>query len=182
MGHDVVSSSRVFEGKVFSIRTDEVRDDRGKIFRVDVVEHNGAVTLVPVTPEGTLLFVKQYRHPAGRNLLELPAGTLGPHEDPHACAVRECREEIGRLPERVQPLGAVFLAPGYSTELNHIFLVSDFTTAPLPRDEDELIQVIPLGADGIRECISKGELEDAKSLAALYLALPHLGKAFQPTP
>ena len=76
MAHDVMSSRTVFQGKVFSIRTDEVRDDRGNVFRVDVVEHHGAVTLVPLTPEGTVLFVSQYRHPAGRTLLELPAGTL----------------------------------------------------------------------------------------------------------
>jgi ADP-ribose pyrophosphatase len=181
MAHDVISTRKVFQGKVFSVRSDQVRDDSGRVFQVDVVEHNGAVTLVPVTPEGTVLFVSQYRHPAGQELLELPAGTLGPGEDPRACAERECQEEIGLRPARIQLLGQVFLAPGYSSELNHIFLAADFTSEPLPQDEDESIQVVPLKASEILKRITRGDLRDAKSLAGLYLALPHIGPDFIPT-
>ena len=74
----------------------------------------------------------------------------------------------------------MFLAPGYSTERNHIFLAADFTSAPLPQDEDESIQVVALGAEAVLERLASGELQDAKSLAALYLALPLLGLSFQP--
>jgi ADP-ribose pyrophosphatase len=180
MTHDVISTRKVFQGKVFSVRSDQVRDESGGVFQVDIVEHSGAVTLVPVTPEGTILFVRQYRHPAGQELLELPAGTLAPGEDPRACAERECREEIGLRPGRIQHLGQVFLAPGYSSELNHIFLAADFTSDPLPQDEDESIQVVPLKASDITSRIARGDLRDAKSLAGLYLALPHLGQDFIP--
>ncbi len=180
MAHNVISTRTVFQGKVFSVRTDQVRDDEGNVFQVDVVEHNGAVTLVPLTPDGRILFVTQYRHPAGRALLELPAGTLAAGEDPLACAERECREEVGLRPAHIQALGQVFLAPGYSTELNHIFLASDFTPAPLPQDADESIQVIALDAETISARIASGELQDAKSLAALYLALPQLDRRFWP--
>lgn len=180
MVHDVISTRMAFQGRVFSVRSDQVRDDSGSVFQVDVVEHNGAVTLVPVTPEGAVLFVSQYRHPAGQALLELPAGTLALGEDPRACAERECQEEIGLRPAHLQQLGQVFLAPGYSTELNHIFLAADFTSEPLPQDEDESIQVVPLGANEILERIARGSLNDAKSLAGLYLALPHIGHDFIP--
>ena len=181
MTREVISTRKIFQGKVFSVRSDQVRDDSGRVFQVDVVEHSGAVTLVPITPEGTVLFVRQYRHPVGEALLELPAGTLAPGEDPHACAERECREEIGLRPGRIQHLGQVFLAPGYSTELNHIFLATDFTSDPLPQDEDESIQVVPVKSSEVLERIARGDLRDAKSLAGLYLALPHIGHDFAPT-
>ncbi len=180
MAHRVISTRTVYQGKVFTVRTDQVHDDTGGVFQIDVVEHHGAVTLVPVTPDGKVLFVSQYRHPAGKVLLELPAGTLGPDEDPRACAERECREEIGLRPARLQALGQMFLAPGYSSELNHIYLAADFTPAPLPQDEDESIQVIPLKGEDVLASIAKGDLQDAKSLAGLYLALPYLESDFLP--
>jgi ADP-ribose pyrophosphatase len=180
MTYEVVSRLEQFRGRVFTVHTDQLRDASGKVFEVDVVQHEGAVTLVPVTPEGEILFVSQYRHPAGRALLELPAGTLSRGETPEVCAERECREEIGLRPGRILPLGQVYLAPGYSSELNHIFLASDFSQAPLPQDEDESIQVIPLSAAEVLDRLSEGGLQDAKTLAALYLALPHLGPSLIP--
>ncbi|HEY43508.1 MAG TPA: NUDIX hydrolase, partial [Anaerolineae bacterium] len=92
MTYRVMYTETVFQGKVFAVRIDQIEKPSGQTMRVDVVEHHGAVVLVPVDEEGRVWFVQQYRHPTGKWLLELPAGTLNPEEDPKACAVRECRE------------------------------------------------------------------------------------------
>lgn len=174
MAHAILSSEVVFQGKVFSIRRDQVRSDSADVVTYDVVDHPGAVTLVPLTSEGDLILVRQYRHPARDVLLELPAGTLSPGEDPLACAERECREEIGLRPGRLRELGAMFLAPGYSSELNHVFLATDLTPDPLSQDPDESIELVHLGPVELKKRLGGGEVKDAKTLAGLLLAWPHL--------
>ena len=119
--------------------------------------------------------VRQYRHSAGQVLLELPAGTLEPGEDPRACAERECREEIGMAPGRLTPLGECFLAPGYSTEYMYFYLAEDLSPAPLEADQDEDLRVERVPTAALAGRVSLGELRDAKSLAALYLARERLG-------
>jgi len=132
------------------------------------------VALLPVGQDGLIWFVRQYRHPAGKRLLELPAGTLEPGEPPEECARRECREEIGMAPGRLERLGGFYLAPGYSTEYLHVFLAADLQPSPLPGDEDEQLEIERLGLEQALRRMRRGEIEDAKSLAALLLGLPLL--------
>jgi ADP-ribose pyrophosphatase len=106
-------------------------------------------------------------------LLELPAGTLDPGEDPEACAVRECREETGMSPGRITRLGGFFVAPGYSTEFIHLYLAEDLKPAPLTPDEDEDLSVERLTLDRAHDLARSGELRDAKSLAGLALWAIH---------
>jgi ADP-ribose pyrophosphatase len=102
-------------------------------------------------------------------LLELPAGTLEPGEDPLETAARECREEIGMAPGQLDRLGGVFLAPGYSTEFLHFFLATDLQSSPLDPDEDEDLQVVTVSLDEAIDAIDQGQIQDAKTLAGLYL-------------
>ncbi len=181
MAYRVLQSETIFQGKVFGVRIDQVESPTGQTMRVDVVEHGGAVVMIPVDDNQRIWLVRQYRHPTGKTLLELPAGTLDPGEDPKTCAVRECREEIGMSPSYLVPLGGAFMAPGYSTEFLHFFLVGDLTPAPLTPDADEDIYVERLTWDEIMELIARGELQDTKSLAGLFLARDHLRKAISPS-
>jgi len=174
MTYSTKKSELIFQGKVFNIRVDEVQKTPGKTMRVDLVEHGGAVIILPFDHESRIWFVHQYRYPAGRRLLELPAGTLDPSEDPEECAIRECREEIGMSPAHLTHLGGFYLAPGYSTEYVQFYLVQDLTPAPLDQDEDEDIFVKCLTVDEIREQIDQGQIQDSKTLAGLFLALQHL--------
>ena len=169
MGFTVTDSRPIFDGRAFKVRVDSVRAPDGKVRPIEVVVHAGAVTLVPVAEDGRLVFVRQYRHPSLKHLLELPAGTLGAGEDPAECARRECREEIGMAPAALERLGGFFLAPGYSTEYTHIFLARGLTPAPLPADEDEDLRVENLTLAQIDALIRSGELQDGKTLAGLYL-------------
>lgn len=173
MSYTVTASEPIFAGRAFKVRIDSVRRPDGKVHRIEIVDHPGAVTLVPVGADGRLHFVRQYRHASLEELLELPAGTLDPGEDPAACARRECREEIGMAPEKLEPLGGFFLAPGYSTEYLHVYLATGLTEAPLPADEDEDLRVERLTLEQAEGLARTGGLHDAKTLAALYLYRVH---------
>jgi len=174
MCYTVLGSEEGFHGRAFSVRVDTVRRPDGETMQVEVVDHPQAVTLVPLDGDGNLWFVRQYRHSCGKVMLELPAGTLEPGETPEACAVRECREEIGMSPGRIGRLGGFYLAPGYSTEYLHLYLVGALTPAPLDPDDDEDLQIEKVPLTGLARLVESGRLEDAKSLAGLLLARRHL--------
>lgn len=175
MGVEVLESETVYRGRAFSVRRDRIALPGGQETQVDVVVHAGAVTLVPLEADGTLVFVRQYRHSAGAVLLELPAGTLEAGEPPETCAARECREEIGLAPSRLDLLGGCFLAPGYSTEYMHFYLATGLNPDPLSADSDEDISIERVRPEQIPQLIAAGQLRDAKSLAALYLAGGRIG-------
>jgi ADP-ribose pyrophosphatase len=170
MSIEVLHSETVYHGRAFDVRRERVRLASGHAADYDIVAHPGAVTMVPVDREGYVWMVRQYRHSAAQTLLEFPAGTLEPGEDPRVCAERECREEIGMAPGRLTALGECFLAPGYSTEYMYFYLAEDLSAAPLTADQDEDIRIERIPAARLAERVASGELRDAKSLAALYLA------------
>lgn len=174
MDYETIERKVIYQGKVFKVSLDTVRKPTGETTRVDLVEHAGAVVLVPLDASDRVWLVRQYRHPTGMFLLELPAGTLDPGEDPIHCAIRECREEIGLSPSKIDPLGGFYLAPGYSTEFIHAFLVGDFQKAPLPMDSDEDLHPVQFSWPELENLIRTGEIIDAKTISALYLAREHL--------
>ena len=98
----LISSQLVYEGRIFDVTVDRVRLPHGREATLEVVRHEGSVVLVPMTADGRLLLVRQYRHAAGRFLWELPAGSLESGEDPEAAATRECQEELGLIPGRIE--------------------------------------------------------------------------------
>jgi ADP-ribose pyrophosphatase len=173
---ETLQSDIVYRGKAFDVHRDLIRLPNGNQTWLDIVDHPGAVTLVPVGTEGEIYFVRQYRHSTGGEILELPAGTLNPNEGPETCARREIREEIGMSAGRVEKVGEFYLAPGYSTEFMHVYLATDLQPNPLPGDEDEIIQVERYSLERAFQMISGGQIRDGKTLAALLLAQPFLRK------
>ncbi len=175
MKFELINSEKIFSGRAFSIRRDNLRAPDGRTTKFDIVEHHGSVVILPIDEDGNLLLVRQYRHAAMDDLLELPAGTLdSPDETPRHCAAREIREETGMAAGNLEELGMFYLAPGYSTELMTVFLATELSFDPLEPDADEFLQVekIPL-AEAI-SLAEAGEMPDAKTLAALLMARPHL--------
>ena len=170
----LLRSESLMAGRAFKIRRDFLRTPDGRETNLEIVEHVGSVVMVPVDETGNVLFVRQYRHAAGMDLLELPAGTRDEGEPFEACAAREMREETGMAARRLKKIGEFFLAPGYSTEYMAVFLAEDLHPDPLPGDADEFLEVerIPL-QDALRMA-ERGQVPDAKSLAALLMARPHL--------
>lgn len=170
MPYEIEQSERAFSGRVFDVLRQTVRTPEGATMNVDVVKHNGAVAIIAIDEHRNLLLVHQYRHPAGKALLELPAGTLEGDEQPEDCARRESREEIGYEPGELVHLGAGYLAPGYSTERIHFFLARQLTAAPLPQDKDEDIQLRRVPLAEARAMVKAGRFEDVKTIAGLSLA------------
>lgn len=169
MDYQTIDSEQIFSGRVFNVQTDTVRTPQGAKMRVDLVKHRGAVAILAIDEDQNLLLVRQYRHPAGKALLELPAGTLEGDEPPEQCARRESREEIGFEPGELIRVGGGFMAPGYSTEFIHFFIARDLQSAPLPQDQDEDIRVERVPLRKIRSKILSGQIEDVKTIAGLTL-------------
>jgi ADP-ribose pyrophosphatase len=174
MKFDTLQSQPIYQGRAFSVRKDQVRLPDGAETALDIVEHSGAVTILPIDSEGQVWFVRQYRHAAGIEMLELPAGTLEPGEAPENCAHREIREEIGMGAGKLHKIGTFYLAPGYSTEFMHIFLATDLSPAPLEGDIDEFLSVECFSLAQIPTLIQTGAIADAKTLATFQLAEPYL--------
>jgi ADP-ribose pyrophosphatase len=166
---DLLNSETIYTGRVFSLQRDAVRLPDGKTARLDILRHPGAATIVPVDDARRVWFVQQYRHAAGRVLLELPAGTLNAGEAPEVCAAREVREEIGMAAGKLEYLGGFFNAPGYSTEFLHIYLATDLRPDPSPHDDDEFLEIEKIPIAMAMAMASDGRIVDAKSIAALML-------------
>lgn len=173
MSHEVVGSSTAFEGRLLRLRIDHLKH-AGSVQKIELVEHPGAVAIIPLDEAGEVWFVRQYRHPAGEHLVEIPAGTLNPGEDPVACARRECREEIGMAPGELIPLGSGFMAPGYSTEHLQFFLARKLTPSALEPDADEELEILPIPLDQSWDAVMNGSIRDIKTIAGLALARSYL--------
>ena len=173
----LLKSEILLKGRAFTIRRDYMKTPDNRETKFDIIEHIGSVVIIPVDEDGNLLFVRQYRHASGRDLLELPAGTLDDaKEKPEDCAAREIREETGMAAGNLVKLGDFFLAPGYSTEFMHVFLASDLSYNPLEADADEFLSVEAIPIAEAIQMAERGEVPDAKSLAALFLAKSSLEK------
>jgi len=171
---DVRASRRVYEGWL-NVRVDALHYASGRDGEITLVEHPGGVTLVALDDEECVLLVRQYRHATGRWLLELPAGTLDPGETPEVCAERELQEETGYRPGRIERLGGFYTAPGFLTEYLHVFLCTDLAESRLQGDEDTIhVERLPM-VEALRR-IAGGEIEDAKTSAALLLYLEARGE------
>jgi ADP-ribose pyrophosphatase len=167
----LINSQEVYRGRVVNLRVDDIEVAPGLNVRREVVEHNGAVVIVPVDATGNLIWVRQYRYAAGRSLLELPAGSLERGEAPEACARRELVEETGFAAAGWQALGGFYSAPGFCEEYLHAFVATDLSEAHAAGDEDEDIEVVTLSLEQSLARIDAGDVIDAKSLAALHLYL-----------
>lgn len=156
---------------VFVLHEDELAYGEMQLRRV-WVQHPGAVVLVAVDA-GKVLLVRQYRHPTGGELLELPAGTLEPGEDPADTARRELQEECGYRPRRLEPLGRLYAAPGYSSEVYHFYRAEDLEPSRLPADDDEQIEIVRMPVDEAIQRARAGDFDDAKTaLGILWLERP----------
>lgn len=164
MGVKTLKSSRIYFGGV-TLRKDRFSLD-GKVIEKEIVEHQDSVGIVPVSGSDVVL-ITQYRRAAGKTLLEIPAGKIEKGETPKQAAIREMAEEIG-CSGRLEPLLKWYLAPGYSTELMHVFVATDLRKLkPGRRDDDENIRIRKMKlALALKKCLS-GEIKDSKTVAAL---------------
>lgn len=176
MSFETLDTETIYQGRAFDVRRDQVRLPDGNLTYLDIVDHKGAVTLLPLDEQEHIWFVRQYRHAALQEILELPAGVLEDGETPEACAGREIREEIGMAANRLQKIGEFYLAPGYSTEYMHVYKATELHPDPLPCDPGEFLRVEKIPVNEVRYLIETGEIRDSKTLAALFLSKLCLSK------
>jgi len=164
---------KVFEGRIFTVRVETITLPKGGRVDAEIIRHPGSVVLVPITSNGGIVLVRQYRHAIGRWVWELPAGSLEHGEDPQKAAARECQEEIGLIPSGVEKLGALFPTPGYCDEEMNFYRLTGLRTpgdgdGPAQPDEDEDIESKAFSVAEIRAMVDHGEIIDMKTVAALY--------------
>ena len=172
----IISSEKVFEGRVFNITVDKIQE--GDVtYQREIVHHHGSAVILPLFSDGTVALVRQYRHPAVRYLLELPAGTLEDRERPEVGAERELEEELGYVAGRMEKLGEFFVSPGFLEEKMWLFLATDLVKTEQHLDHDEILDVVRVPFSETLTMISDGEIEDAKTIIGLLLAAPRVGAA-----
>ncbi len=169
MTEEIIRREYLYRGRILKLRLDQVRlpGPRKRIVMREIVEHRGAVAIVALDAEDRVLLVRQYRSAAGRETLEIPAGTLEVGEDPARCATRELAEETGYHAAVWEPLGFFYSSPGFSTEIMHLFLARNLTpAAPSPEDDEAIAVELTAFAEAL-EKIERGEIVDAKSMVGL---------------
>lgn len=175
----ILASEPIYRGKLVHLYRDTVRLPDGAQAEREIIHHPGAVAMVPLLPgapgDPQVVLVRQFRAAVQRPLLEIPAGTLEPGEDPLEAAARELQEEIRYRPGKLERLGGEYTAPGYTTELIHLFLATDLQPAALTGDADEFIEVVALPLSAALEQIARGEIQDGKTLIGLLLTARRLG-------
>jgi ADP-ribose pyrophosphatase len=140
----------------------------GKTTRREIVEHHGAAAIVPLTENREVVLVRQYRYAIAKNLLEVPAGTLEQGETPEECARRELEEETGYKSKDLRKIMEFFSVPGYSTEKIHVYLAKGLIKSEMCTEEDERIELDIIPIQNALEKVRSGEIQDAKSISALY--------------
>lgn len=172
----ILNSHKVFDGRVFKVTVDTISEG-DLTYQRDVVHHPGSAVIVPVHDDGTVALVRQYRHPAVRYLLEVPAGTLNDGERPEAGAARELEEELGLIAEQLEKLSEFFVSPGFLEEKMWVYLATGLSEGKAQPDEDEVLDVVRLPIGDALEMITSGEIQDAKTIIGLILAAPRVGSS-----
>jgi ADP-ribose pyrophosphatase len=169
-----LGGERVYSGRVVVLEVDRVGLPNGAESVREVIRHRGAAVVLPLLDDGRVVLVRQYRYPVGESLLELPAGTLEPAEDPMDCAARELAEETGFRARALSPLGRFYSAPGYTDETLHAVLATGLErTAGADPDHDEFIETELVSPGDVLRRVASGEIRDAKTIATLMLAQLH---------
>ncbi|MCL4435532.1 MAG: NUDIX hydrolase [Thaumarchaeota archaeon] len=164
---ETVNTEIIHRGRNFTFEVRTMRLPSGKITARDIVEHPGAVAIIPLLDKNTVILVEQHRAAAGKTLLEIPAGTLQPPETPAECARRELTEETGYEAKTFKKLAGGYAAPGYSSEKIHIYLATDLTYTQQKPEEDEIITTRKIGLKTLKQMIRNQEIEDLKTIAAI---------------
>src|SRR5262245_25327610 len=176
-----VTSECVFDGVLLHVRRDTVRLPNGRIATREYVVHPGAVLIVPVLADGRLVVERQFRYPVGKVLLEFPAGKVDPGEDPLTTGRRELVEEAGYEATTWTALGKVHSVVGYSREMIDFYVAENLTEVGAKLDDGEFLEIGTMSVDEMLGALDRGEITDAKTVAALLLYVRHASRS-KPSP
>jgi len=165
-----VESKIVFDGHLLKVYSDTVTLPNGKQAKREFIRHPGAVAVVPITEDGKIVLVRQYRYPLGKAILEVPAGKLDQGEDPDDCVLRELEEETGYVSSNIRKLSSIYTTPGFTDEVIHLYVADQLVLGKPCPDEDEFLDVEIYTKEEVKAMINDGTINDSKSMLALLLA------------
>lgn len=173
---EILQKRLFYQGRKFNFEVNSLRLPNGAVGDWECIRHPGGALAIPVTSEGKLILLRQYRFAAEGRILEFPAGTVEVNEDPAETIKREIEEETGYRAKKWRNLGKFILAPGYSDEYIYAFLAQDLEKLETPpqQDADEDIEILFMTPKELEEGILAGQPVDAKSIASFFLARPFL--------
>lgn len=160
----------IYRGRVVNLNLETVTLPNGSTIELEVIRHPGAAAAVPLTDDGNVLLIRQYRHAAGGYIYEIPAGKIDPGEDPLACAAREVEEEIGRRASSLTPMLSFYTTPGFTDEVIHLFLATGLTPGTQSLEQDEVLEVVEMPLEQAIRHIADGTIRDAKTIIGLQAA------------
>jgi ADP-ribose pyrophosphatase len=169
MKAETISSEKIYQGKVFDVYKDTIKEGENEYTR-EIITHGGSIVIVPVFSDLRVALVKQYRHPARAFLYEIPAGTLEKGEDMEIGAKRELEEEIGVTCGKIEKLTEFYVSPGFLGEKMFVYLATDLSESKQNLDDDEFIEIEKFSFEVVFEMIRKNEIQDAKTMVGLILA------------
>lgn len=158
-----VRTDEIYKGKIITLHVDEVELPDGQKAVREIVEHSGGVCVAALTEENELFFVRQYRHPYKKILLELPAGKLEKGEDPLKAGLRELEEECGVVAEKVISMGTVYPTVAYCSEIIYLFAARGLTPTSQHLDAGEFLDVEKIKVEKATEMVMNGEISDSKT-------------------
>lgn len=164
-----ISSETIYEGRIIDVKKDQVRLPNGRTGTRELVKHPGAVGIIPITADGRLIVVEQYRKPLERSIVEIPAGKLEPGEEPAVTAVRELEEETGYGANDFTYLQTIATSPGFADEVIHLYIAKDLykIEQPASPDEDEFVELMEISLEEAEEMMQDGRIYDAKTVIAV---------------
>jgi len=165
-----------YKGRIINVRVDRVILENGKESEREIVEHNGAVAILPIDENGICTLVEQFRKPIEQVLLEVPAGKLDQGELPIACANRELKEETGLTAKTLIPLGSIFTTAGFSNEKIYLFLAFDLQQQESIPDEDEFLNTVSMKWSKLLQLSQEHQIDDAKTNVLIFRALSKVKK------
>ena len=163
-----LKSEMIYEGAIINLRKDKVTVQNGTSYR-EIVEHNGGAVLAAITPEGKMVMVRQFRKPAERVMLEVPAGKIDAGEKAEHAAVRELKEETGYTAGKIRYLTSFYPSVGYSEEMLHLYLCTDLTPGETCFDENEAIEIEEMDIDVLHRMVMAGDIQDGKTAIAILM-------------
>lgn len=166
----------VYKGKIFDVAEDTIEIEKGRVTKWDLVLHNGATAIVPMTEENEIILVRQYRNANNTEVLEIPAGKLEKGEDPYHCAIRELEEETGYKAGHMEKICEMFSAIGFSNEKLHLFLAKNLKKGKQHLDEDEYITLEKYPISEAVKMIFSGEIQDSKTIVGILSVYHFLNK------
>ncbi len=157
----------IYRGRVVNLNLETVTLPNGATIELEVIRHQGAAAAVPLTDNGTVLLIRQYRHATGGYIYEIPAGKIDPGEDALDCAAREVEEEIGYRASRLDHLVTFFTTPGFTDEVIYVYLATGLVPGTQRLEHDEVLQVVEMPLEQAIQRIADGTIRDGKTIIGL---------------